>query len=201
MTEEIQKLKQKLYKKDFEIKQLKDLATKDRLTGLFNRRGLEEEASRLINDISFIHKNPEARKHFHTDSMSVLFFDIDDFKKLNDEYGHKAGDQVLQQVSQIIRQKVRSIDIIGRWGGEELVLVLVGSREEDAYRKAEEIRKAVKSRVKISGRAVTVSVGVAELSRDIGLEELIKRADKAMYEAKNNRGKDNVVKYSEISNF
>lgn len=197
MTEELKKLKQELRKKDFEIRQLKGLATKDPLTGLFNRRGFEDEVNRLIEDITFAKENPEARKHFYIDSISILFFDIDDFKKLNDEYGHKTGDQALNQVSQIIQQKIRSIDFVGRWGGEELVAALVGSHEEDAFRKAEEIRKAIKSRAKAGAEIVTVSVGVAELEGGIGLEELIKRADKAMYEAKR-RGKDGVVKFSEL---
>lgn len=198
MTDELQKLKQELQKKDFDIRELRELATKDPLTGLYNRRGLEEEVSRLIKDVIFAKENPEARKHFYIDSISILFFDIDDFKKINDTYGHKAGDQVLQQVSQIIRQKVRGIDFTGRWGGEEIVVVLIGSHEEDAFRKAEEIRKAVKSRVKIKDETVTVSIGVAELKNGLSFEGLIKQADKAMYEAKHNRGKDNVVRFSEL---
>jgi len=201
MTEETQKLKQELHRKDLEIKELKSLATKDPLTGLSNRRGFEEEVGHLIKDVIFAKENPETRKHFYIDSISILFFDIDNFKKLNDTYGHKTGDQVLQQVSQIIRQKVRNIDFIARWGGEELVAALVGSHEDDAFRKAEEIRKAIKSRVKINEEKITVSVGVAELKEGFGFEDLIKQADKAMYTAKHERGKDNVVKYSEISNF
>ncbi|TSC89938.1 MAG: diguanylate cyclase [Parcubacteria group bacterium Gr01-1014_2] len=197
--EETQKLKQELHRKDLEIKELKSLATKDPLTGLSNRRGFEEEVSRLIKDIIFAKENPETRKHFYIDSISILFFDIDNFKKLNDTYGHKIGDQILQQVSQIIRQKVRNIDFIARWGGEELVAALVGSHEGDAFRKAEEIRKAIKSRVKINEKKITVSVGVAELKEGFGFEDLIKQADKAMYEAKHNRGKDNAVRYSELN--
>ena len=202
MSEELRKLKQELHKKDFEIKQFKGLVTKDPLTGLFNRRGFEEEVSRLIKDIIFAKENPETRKHFYIDSISILFFDIDNFKRLNDTYGHKTGDQVLRQVSQIIRQKVRNIDFAGRWGGEELVVALVGSHEGDAYNKAEEIRKAVKSRVQVglsSGQdSITVSIGVAELENKINLDGLVKNADKAMYEAKHERGKNNTVKFSEI---
>lgn len=191
-------LKQELYKKDLRIKELEDLATKDPLTGFYNRRGFEEEVGRLVRDIDFSKKNPETRKHFYIDSLSLLFFDIDDFKSVNDQYGHKAGDQVLQQISQIIRQKVRNIDTVGRWGGEELVAALVGSHEEDAYRKAEEIRKAIKSRVKIKDREITVSVGVSSLDQSETFEELVRNADKAMYVAKKERGKNNTVKFSEI---
>lgn len=198
MTEEIQKLKKELYQKDLEIKELKSLATKDPLTSLNNRRGFEEEVRRLIRDLVFTKENPEARKHFYIDSISIIFFDIDNFKKLNDTYGHKIGDQVLQQISQIIRQKVRNIDFIGRWGGEEFVVALVGSHEDDAYRKAEEIRKAIKSRVKAGNEIVTISIGLAELKDGVSFEDLIKLADKAMYVAKNEKGKDNVVRSSEL---
>ncbi len=198
MTEELAELKQELRKKDFQIKELQILATKDPLTRIYNRRGFEEEGSRLVKDIIYARENPETRMHFYIDSISILFFDIDNFKKLNDEYGHKAGDGVLQQVSAIISQKVRGIDFVGRWGGEEFVVALVGSHEEDAFRKAEEIRKAVKSRVKVGNETVTVSIGVAELKDELGFEDLIKLADKAMYIAKHERGKDNVVRYGEL---
>lgn len=199
MTDDLKQLKQELHKKDLRIKELEDLATKDPLTGFYNRRGFEEEVGRLVRDIDFFKKNQETRKHFYIDSLSLLFFDIDDFKGVNDQHGHKAGDQVLQQVSQIIRQKVRNIDLVGRWGGEELVAALVGSREGDAYRKSEEIRKAVKSRVKLGDREVTVSVGVSSLDESKTFEELVKNADKAMYVAKKERGKNNTVRYSELN--
>lgn len=198
MTQELKQLKQELRKKDFQIKELQVLATKDPLTGLFNRRGFEEEVSRLLKDIVYAKENPEARKHFYIDSISILFFDIDNFKKLNDAYGHKTGDQILQQVAQIIRQKVRNLDFIGRWGGEEIVAALVGSHESDAWRKAEEIRKAIKSRAKVKNERVTVSVGVSSLDGTLTFEELIKCADRAMYAAKHERGKDNVVRHSEL---
>ena len=198
MAEELKELKQELHKKDLRIKELEGLATKDPLTGFYNRRGFEEEVGRLVKDIYFFKKNPATRKHFYIDSLSLLFFDIDDFKSVNDQYGHKAGDQVLQQISQIIRQKVRNIDIVGRWGGEELVAALVGSHEEDAFRKAEEIRKAIKSRVKINDREMTVSVGVSSLDESETFEELLKYADQAMYVAKKERGKNNTVRASEL---
>lgn len=198
MIVELKKLKQELYRKDLEIRELKSLVNKDSLTGLSNRRGFEEEVRHLVKDVIFAKENPEARKHFYIDSISIIFFDIDNFKKFNDTYGHKTGDQVLKQISQIISQKVRSIDFVGRWGGEELVVALIGSHEEDAYLKAEEIRRAIKSRVKIKGEKVTVSIGIAELKSKLDFEDLIKQADKAMYAAKKERGKDNVVRFSEI---
>src|SRR3989344_5641519 len=148
MSEEIKKLKLELRKKDLQIRELRHLATKDPLTGLYNRRGFEEEVLRIIKDITYAKENPEARRHFYVDSISVLFFDIDNFKKLNDVYGHKIGDQTLQQIAQLISGKVRNVDFVARWGGEEIVAALVGTKEDEAYKKAEETRAAVKSRIK-----------------------------------------------------
>ncbi|OGN02569.1 MAG: hypothetical protein A2651_00095 [Candidatus Yanofskybacteria bacterium RIFCSPHIGHO2_01_FULL_42_12] len=196
MSEEIKKLKQEIYKRDIQIRELKKLATKDPLTGLYNRRGFEEEVSRIIKDISYGRENQDARRHFFVDSISILFFDVDNFKKLNDVHGHKIGDQMLQRVAQIISGKVRSVDFVARWGGEEIVAALVGTNEDEAYKKAEEIRAAIKSRVKVKDTAVTVSVGVACFDEDMSFKELVERADKAMYVAKHEKGKDCVVKYS-----
>ena len=198
MSEEIKKLKQEIYKRDIQIRELQKLVTKDPLTGLYNRRGFEEEVSRIIKDITYTAENPETRRHFFVDSISILFFDIDNFKKFNDVYGHKTGDQVLQHVAQLISGKVRNVDFVSRWGGEEIVAVLVGTDEDNAYKKAEEIRAAVKSRIKTKDDPVTVSVGVASFESGVTLKELIERADKAMYEAKHNRGKDNTVRFSEL---
>ncbi|MBI3274333.1 MAG: GGDEF domain-containing protein [Candidatus Colwellbacteria bacterium] len=198
MSEEIKKLKQEIYKRDIQIRELQKLATKDPLTGLYNRRGFEEEAARIIKDIVYTRENPEARRHFNVDSISILFFDIDNFKKLNDIYGHKVGDQTLQRVAQIIIGKVRTVDFVGRWGGEEMVAALVGTDETEAFKKAEQIRTAIKSRVKAKDDSVTVSIGAASFGDSTTLGEIIKRADKAMYVAKHNRGKDNTVKFSEL---
>jgi len=110
----------------------------------------------------------------------------------------------LKLAAKAIREKVREIDLVGRIGGEEFVIVLAGATEEEAYRKAEEIRKCVKRKRFIPKRKdlkITLSVGVASLKKSSAADimGLISRADKAMYEAKTNRGKDNTVKYSEIA--
>ena len=117
----------------------------------------------------------------------------------NDTYGHEIGDKVLKFVASIIESKVRASDFVGRWGGEEMIAALLGAHEHDAAAKAEEIRKAIKSRVRIPGHPefkVTISIGVAELDHNHSLEELIKHGDEAMYYAKEH-GRDRVIKYTE----
>ena len=196
----LKELKTELKKRDLKIRELEALVAKDPLTGLYNRRGFLELANKLFKDIQYSRSHPNNREHFIIDSFSVLFFDIDDFKKINDTYSHKIGDQILKFVSSLIQEKVRISDFVGRWGGEEIVVALIGARENDAFSKAEEIRKAVKSRIRIPGRPalkVTVSVGVAELDGNLNLEDLIKKADEAMYYAKTH-DKDQVVKFSQL---
>ena len=197
--DDIKKLKTELKKKELEIAKLKNLVSRDELTGVYNRRGFKEEINRIFNDIAFARANPETRKHFYIAHLSLLFFDIDNFKKINDTYGHKTGDHVLQYVTGVISKKVRSIDMVGRWGGEEIAVALIGSDAENAYRKAEEIRKAIKQRVRIPSKdmvPITVSIGVAQIINGMNLDELVKAADSAMYKAKKT-GKNKTIRFDE----
>lgn len=198
--ENVEKLKKELLRRDLEIRNLQGLVTLDPLTKLLNRRGFMELAKKFFEEIRFFGEYPGRRKHFIIEAFSILFFDIDHFKKINDTYGHKVGDQILQFVASVISQKVRASDFVGRWGGEEIVVALVGADEKDGYLKAEEIRKAVKSKVRVrslAGLTVTVSGGVASLEGEATVEDLIKHADSAMYQAKQ-QGRDRVVKFSGI---
>jgi len=196
---ERESLKKELHKKDLEIKELQELVTKDPLTKLLNRRGFVELAEKFIKEVQFHKQNKDQRSHFIVDSMAIVFVDIDNFKKINDSFGHDVGDKILKYASLLMSEKLRISDFIGRWGGEEIVVALVGAGEKDAYQKAEEIRKAVKSRIKIPkipDLEITLSIGVAELKPNESLENLIERADRAMYQAKTS-GKDRVIRASE----
>ncbi|PIR88859.1 MAG: hypothetical protein COU07_04180 [Candidatus Harrisonbacteria bacterium CG10_big_fil_rev_8_21_14_0_10_40_38] len=201
MSDELQKLKSELRDRDRKIKELESLVFTDPLTGLYNRRGFLALAKKLYSDVSWMKSNKNSpRTHFYVDSFTILFFDIDNFKSINDKYGHEIGDQILKFSAQIIESKVRASDFVGRWGGEEMVAALIGASEKDGFLKAEEIRKAIKSRVHIPkdlSRKITMSVGVAELTGKSSLENLVKAADEAMYKAKTT-GKDKTVKYSQI---
>jgi two-component system, cell cycle response regulator len=146
----------------------------DGLTKLYNRKYFYKRVSQYV-----LQKIP----------VSVLFSDIDNFKKLNDTKGHAMGDQVLKQVAQIIREEAEEIGVCGRYGGEEMV-VLVTDVEVDAGELAERIRARVESET-----IVTVSMGLAAYHKGVSTEQLIKEADEAMYQAKTT-GKNKVILFS-----
>jgi diguanylate cyclase (GGDEF)-like protein len=118
--------------------------------------------------------------------ISIIMFDLDKFKSLNDTYGHIFGDTVLKKVSKVISESIRPTDVLGRYGGEEFILVLPNTKLSDAIRLANRLRKLVERLEWEYGNAVTVSLGVIQLFEgeniDIGLE----RADNLLYKAKKN---------------
>jgi len=114
----------------------------------------------------------------------VLLLDIDHFKKINDTYGHQQGDLVLAQVAATLNRSVREIDIVGRYGGEEFLIIFPNTNVKEAHNAAERIRKEVEKMVFPEGIAVTISGGVAECQAENVLE-LVEKADKQLYRAKN----------------
>lgn len=150
------------------------LARHDGLTGLLNRReviaGCQDECER-------------ARRHGLP--LSVLSFDLDNFKRINDQHGHAAGDQVLREVAQLCRRSLRRGDLAGRLGGEEFLLVLPHTDPAAALRLAERLRGQVQAEVQAAGgMPVTASLGVATLGEGQGADELLLAADQALYRAK-----------------
>jgi len=194
--------KEALTEMHHEIERLKNLVYVDELTGLMNRRGINDEMGAFFKEALFAQENPEMRKGVVIADFSVIFIDADNFKSINDTYGHDEGDRVLKAIAQVLQDHARGIDAVGRLGGEEFVIGLLGATEDDAYAKADELRKLITQDVDVAqDRKMTVSIGVASLhhSKAQTLTELIEYADKAMYEAKTKRGKDTVVKYSELA--
>ncbi len=165
---------------------LRDQSIRDPLTGLFNRRFMEESLQREL-------RRAERKKH----PVSMLFLDLDHFKKFNDTFGHDAGDLVLRAVADLFRRFFRADDVVCRYGGEEFAILLPESTTHNAASRAEELRTQVRRlRLDYNGqslRAITVSIGVATFPEHaLNAEELIKAADQCLYQAKKS-GRDSVA--------
>ena len=151
------------------------LARTDALTGLANRRMLDESFPREI-----------ALAERMNGHFSVVLADFDDFKSINDQFGHIAGDQVLAHVATVFASQLRAYDLAARYGGDEFILLLPGSSEEEAIGIADRIRKEVADlKVPNCSRQITVSLGVASWMSGETPADLVARADAALYHAKN----------------
>ncbi|QOP46265.1 ABC transporter substrate-binding protein [Sulfurimonas paralvinellae] len=164
-------------------KELLTLATVDFLTKLYNRRYCMQTGEKLF----MLAKR-------HKQLMSVIMIDIDDFKNINDTYGHKMGDNVLESLALTISKNIRQSDVACRFGGEEFLILLPQTDKENTFNIAQKIRQEIKKTADVNALHITASFGVSQLDieKDNNLEELIKRADEALYIAKN-KGKDKVV--------
>jgi diguanylate cyclase (GGDEF)-like protein len=201
MSEHIEKenkeLKARVEELEGEIHRLEGDLIHDHLTGLKTRKFFEEESGMYLDIISQVEDN-RRKQWFGFRMMSVILFDVDFFKKVNDTYGHQAGDEVLKVVSLEIKKTLREGDTASRWGGEEMIVLLIGAGEEDAKKKAEEIRLAISElKFSIPDLKVSISAGVASSEKGINLSELTKRADDALYQAKES-GRNKVIAYSEV---
>jgi diguanylate cyclase (GGDEF)-like protein len=166
------------------------LAMIDPLTGVLNRRTMTEQANQAI-----------ASSKRHGDALSILILDIDHFKRINDQFGHEAGDLGLCRFVELVRQRMGEDDVIARLGGEEFVLILPGSDEQAALSLADRIRQHLNgSHFSISGWPVPLraSIGVGTLGPEINnLETLLRETDRAMYAAKH-AGRNCVVAVSRL---
>lgn len=158
------------------VSNIRNLAERDHLTGCLNRRSMEV---RLKMDI-------EHNQHLHS-TLGCILFDLDLFKRVNDTYGHAAGDAVLQHVSRVAQDAIRTVDALGRYGGEEFLVLLPGADLEGTLQTANRIRKALQDHtLAFEGVsiAVTASFGIAALGPFESAQAFVKRADMAMYQAK-----------------
>ena len=153
--------------------ELRRLAATDKLTGAYNRTKCHEILAREIE-----------RVKRHNQQLSIIIFDIDRFKKVNDRYGHSAGDYVLKTIADIVRESIRKIDYFVRWGGEEFMIISSETNLKEVSALAERIREIIESSTFKDVGKVTVSFGVTEFRANDTEDSLIKRADDAMYEAK-----------------
>lgn len=171
-----QELMRKIEENRLLQEQLREQATRDPLTGLYNRRYLDDSLHREMT-----------RCLRQGEPLSLVLVDLDLFKRVNDEHGHSAGDQVINQLATILMALSRASDIVCRFGGEEFLVVLPGTGLEAAEARAEEYRRAFEeSPVTVDGTslAVTLSAGVACSDQEITPHDLIRQADQALYRAK-----------------
>lgn len=170
-------LKDKIAERTSELEQknreLEKMATTDSLTSLSNRRVIENAV-----------KNESLRFGRYSKVFSILLIDIDLFKSVNDEYGHNIGDEVLMVIADILKSNMRSADMVGRWGGEEFLVLCPETDEKGAYHLAENLRKIVEDYTFPAIGTKTISIGIASCLPDENVEKLIARADEALYRAK-----------------
>ena len=178
------------------VKQLRDLATMDYLTGIYNRRHFYELAEKEISRTERLNKN-----------LSLIIFDLDRFKLVNDTLGHSAGDTVLKFIVDLSQQRLRKYDIMGRFGGDEFLILLPETDLDEAHALAEELRSFIEqSEIPYEEQTIktTASFGVASLSirnTSSPFEDLVKSADKAIYIAKDNgRNRVSVDQFNIVNN-
>lgn len=181
MYRDITKRKEAEEDRDMLISELQHISQTDGLTGLFNRQHLNKRISEEM----------ERARRYGT-PLSLIIFDIDYFKKINDSYGHIIGDRMLQSAASVIRDTLRTSDIAGRFGGDEFVIVLVQTELETGVQVAERLRTGIeKERVRTSDKktaACSISLGICRFDESLmRVEDFIAKADSALYEAKRNQ--------------
>lgn len=172
---------QKLFSSYSESVLLKNIAYKDFLTNIGNRRMLDIW---LRDEIT---KFKEKRSMF-----SLILYDIDGFKNINDTFGHDIGDAVLKEITSIVQSNIRSEDYLGRWGGEEFLIVVKNQDEKQTELLAERLRSAIEKHQFPTVGKVTSSFGIASFKENDTLQSILKRVDAGVYSAKEN-GKNKVV--------
>ncbi len=172
------------------VEQLEQMATTDGLTKLYNKRYFEERIDEILS-----------RAERHEQKLAIVMMDIDHFKRVNDTYGHPVGDIVLRDVSRVLRESMRKIDLVARVGGEEFVVVLDGADAEQAFGKAEELRDQIGELAfeTESGRfQITASAGLAVFPDDTRKkEDLLEKSDVALYQSKRN-GRNRTTCYRDL---
>ena len=177
----ILRLKREIKKRHILEEELKKISFYDSLTSIYNRYKID----------TTLKSQMQLSRQYNV-PMSIIFFDIDDFKKINDTYGHKVGDEVLVELSNVIKHHIRSTDIFGRWGGEEFIIILPNTNVTTAHHIAIKLKETIQKHNFPVINKLTCSFGVTELKENDSLHSITVRADTFLYEAKK-RGKNSVV--------
>ncbi|MDY6791218.1 MAG: GGDEF domain-containing protein [Thermodesulfobacteriota bacterium] len=192
-SEKLEKLSQKVNSLNVELEKAKEESVKDGLTGIYNRRAFDIYIRKLVE------RNTVTKAPF-----SLLLLDIDDFKKINDNFGHQTGDRLLVATARKCKEFIRSDDFLARYGGEEFVVVLPGASLRNAAKKGKIICKEIaKARYALEGSkedtiiSITLSIGASIHKKGDTVETVIERADKALYAAKQS-GKNRIISEKEI---
>jgi diguanylate cyclase (GGDEF)-like protein len=164
-------------------KKLEYLADNDLLTNINNRRIFDKKLEESI----LVHQR-------HNQNMNLVFLDIDNFKNINDKFGHASGDKVIIRIANILKNNIRQTDLLARWGGEEFVITYINTSFEDALTVTEKLKNLIENDYilkDLSKSIITASFGLTTLKKDDKIDDLINRADMAMYESKDN-GKNRI---------
>jgi diguanylate cyclase (GGDEF)-like protein/PAS domain S-box-containing protein len=162
--------------------ELERMASIDKLTDIYNRRMIDQ----------FLQVEIEIASR-HNEELSLMIIDIDHFKHVNDNYGHLVGDMILSQLSKIISDNLRNSDIFGRYGGEEFLIICPKTNKDNAFILAEKLRMIVKDFEFDEIGYKTISIGISDLQKNDTMESLFKKADEALYEAKNGGRNKSVI--------
>jgi diguanylate cyclase (GGDEF)-like protein/PAS domain S-box-containing protein len=155
-------------------RKLDKLATFDILTGVYNRRRFEMDIVEAAE-----------KKEKYDSPFSIIMFDIDHFKQVNDQFGHKMGDVILQEIAAVVKRVLRESDRLFRWGGDEFVILLHETTLKNAYKAAEKVRETIETYdFEIENNKITISVGVGEYMRESGIDQFLSGVDNALLKAK-----------------
>lgn len=180
----VQEAETRISKLEAELQQMSELVREDQLTGSLNRRGLDDICEREL-----------ARADRRKSPLCIAMLDLDDFKRLNDTYGHTTGDEVLVHLVRVIKETLRAMDVIGRFGGEEFLIVLPDTPLEEAVQTVTRLQRELTKRIFMHNNErllITFSAGVALRAEGESRQSLVERADTALYQAKRS-GKNRVV--------
>jgi diguanylate cyclase (GGDEF)-like protein len=171
-----------------DARKLEQLATIDKLSGLYNRMKIENYCEMEIDKVKR-----------YNEVFSVILIDIDYFKEINDDYGHNIGDRVISSISKILQSSIRRVDYVGRWGGEEFLILLPKTTAQQAFQIAEKIRITIMEEDFSPAQNITISAGITEYMQGDTTEKIIQRADEELYKAKES-GRNQIQIY-EASSF
>ena len=163
------------------VNKLFNKAEKDQLTKVYNKAKFNEELEEEIKRVKRYKNN-----------FGLIIYDIDKFKEINDNYGHDIGDEILVELTNLVRKSIRNIDFLARWGGEEFVIITPNSSLDSTIKLADRLRKEIAQHnfSKIGG--ITCSFGATVFKEEVNIESMLERVDKALYKAKN-KGRNEVI--------